>query len=633
MNYNPSEYSQTVPSRTTVVPSDNQLEYSAGQTIRFDIEKFIGFIDPRSTALKMTIEVDCAVPCSLPRHSGAQALIQNLRLYDGQQLVQFESLTDYGRRVELMSMYSENPSVLAKRQLLEGVPQRRDAYNALSSAQFEATTFGGAYEENEEPNVDNTANRNPNQIEVMLPLWSGILGTGPDTAGGGSAYPNLLTGLHLELDLQQPQECLTVHANSGTYTRKQANNVHDTWCPFEIRDLSGGDASGVQLDEFSIKAASTQNNAPSTTSLVLPTDGIPLIQKTVRDVAENVDCTSQHVQSGTSGCSNWSIGSGLQATGPEDFPSVAFGATQLRFLGNVTELVPTDLDTLDPYIKVKVSDGYTPVDGSSVLVPADVNGNGAVMLCDGWQQGNQNNGELGCAGVPTVNGQYPSPTYRVKNVELCVKACSPPKQYVESLVKQAMSKEGMQLDFLSYETNRNNVNASEQMSQIVIPTFAERATAVMSLPYPPTDYANPVGNEPLTPVFDSAKSYNWYVANQSQPTQKVDVKRSSYRRYDQLFLWETEKALTAMRLPIRNLDSYSTDDGGSNYNPNSTLTSKGLAYSRALAKYGGVYNLQSDGSLQLRTEYFDPQINKLFITFLAHLRRLRVSSEGITVDA
>ena len=48
MNYNPSEYSQTVPSRTTVVPSDNQLEYSAGQTIRFDIEKFIGFIDPGS---------------------------------------------------------------------------------------------------------------------------------------------------------------------------------------------------------------------------------------------------------------------------------------------------------------------------------------------------------------------------------------------------------------------------------------------------------------------------------------------------------------------------------------------------------------------------------------------------------
>jgi len=645
MDYQPSNFGQTIPSRTTVVPSDHQLEYTAGQTIRFDVEKFLPFIDPRSCALKMRVKINAAVPCNLPRHAGAQNLLQNVRITDGQQLVNLETLQDYNRRVELMSAYSENPSVLAKRQLLEGVPtcrveQMNQAIGAngrpaanQTSAQFHQATFSDAYATAADGGaavnaattpIGNVAHRNDNTIEVMLPLWSGILGTGSNTAGGGKVYPNLLTGLHLEVDLANSSEVLVNHSDAGLFARAAIGRDNRS-CPFEILAVVGG--GGAAPDPVTSITLKAQNLIPPALS------GAALTPYPTVNALVDPDNNSVLVQNGMCGMSNWSVGSELQFSRPTNAPGDM--TPVMEYLGTITSITPQNYNTNTPSILVTLANGYDPVSITRLASPADADGNGKVWLCDGWQTGDVNNNVLGATSVgafPTQTGLYPRPSYTVSNVELLIKSCQPPKQYVDSLIRNSMSKAGVELDILTYQTNRNSVLANEQVSQIVLPTFLERATSALALPTTATDFTFPLADEKMVCVLDTIKEYAWFINNQSQPTRPVNCQRSNYGKYDQLKMWEDEKALTACRLPVRNLDLLATDNGGSDYNPVQKFTGKGNCFSRALAKFGGCYDLRSDGSIQLRTEYMAPVLNKLMITYIAHLRRIRISSEGVSAD-
>ena len=56
--FSASQFRQTIGSKSTIVPSDHQLEYKDGDTIRFEIPKYIGFIDPRQSFLSMKISIN-----------------------------------------------------------------------------------------------------------------------------------------------------------------------------------------------------------------------------------------------------------------------------------------------------------------------------------------------------------------------------------------------------------------------------------------------------------------------------------------------------------------------------------------------------------------------------------------------
>ena len=48
MNFVASQYEKTIPSKSTITPSDRQLEYADGDTLRFEIPSFQAHIDPVS---------------------------------------------------------------------------------------------------------------------------------------------------------------------------------------------------------------------------------------------------------------------------------------------------------------------------------------------------------------------------------------------------------------------------------------------------------------------------------------------------------------------------------------------------------------------------------------------------------
>ena len=54
MNYNASGFDKTIGSKSTIVPSDHQLEYKDGQTLRFEVPNGIDINDYDHLAMAPT---------------------------------------------------------------------------------------------------------------------------------------------------------------------------------------------------------------------------------------------------------------------------------------------------------------------------------------------------------------------------------------------------------------------------------------------------------------------------------------------------------------------------------------------------------------------------------------------------
>jgi hypothetical protein len=210
-----------------------------------------------------------------------------------------------------------------------------------------------------------------------------------------------------------------------------------------------------------------------------------------------------------------------------------------------------------------------------------------------------------------------TPTIEINDVEFVVKTASPPASYSEALVKQSQSDEGMKLDYMTFDTYRNNINASERVVQINIPATNHRATAILSVPLQ-NNVAPSVSYNNLNPVIDTASSYNYLVANKLQPTRRVNLGLLSQTpaKTEQVALFECEKALGSCKIMVKQLDHQDTN----------------FFIARALARYGTIYNLAADGNISLRIDYDNPQMNKLMVNYVGGLRRLVVNSSGKFIE-
>ena len=120
-------------------------------------------------------------------------------------------------------------------------------------------------------------------------------------------------------------------------------------------------------------------------------------------------------------------------------------------------------------------------------------------------------------------------------------------------------------------------------------------------------------------TLDNIQNYNFIINGQLQPTRKVLLGRLNNNKSEQVALWELEKALSSAKLMVRNLNEQESQ----------------FAIARALARYGGVYNLAADGNISLRIEYSSstlPVKNKLLTSYIYGLRRIRATKNGLVVE-
>jgi|TARA_R110000824_G_scaffold90448_4_gene220889 hypothetical protein len=589
MDFTASSYQQTIPSRSTFAPSDHQLSYAAGSTLRFEIPAFLSYIDPRQSYLKFDIKVTCSSPVTFSKKIGANVLLNNFRLYDMGGNAQIENLQSMAEMYDKFAHYSENDSVRNKRALLEHLEptSRYDGEEAKKYQNNPANTFcnaqlsqcykSGAFDFLDDTNRDTDAT--PNMVECALKLpMSGIL-------GGSRMFPNgVVGGTRLEIDTNSAGKCLQLWAGAG-----------------------------IAADDGLIDA--TQGSCTFGMATALPNAGVPITSITL-----NAEVVSGANQIGTAPAITGAAG----VAGCRIVKNGAVGASNLvvgRRMHGWTSANPPIWSDLGLITSVAYNGAEAA--GGQIAVTITLDGTGA----NGADfQGGAGGGTAGALQALTntcgvrIKDALQVQTYELTNVELVLKTATPPAQYQKQVMASVMTEEGFTFDYMSANCYRNNVPANEVLTQINIPSFNERAVAIHCMPLI-NGVTESADKDNLLTTIDNAQFYNFYVNGKSQPTRKVSVARlnNAVPLVEQVALWEIEKAMSSSRIVCRNL----------------VLPEKNFLFSRAIARYGGVYDLRADGNISLRVEYSTttpPTKQKLFVSYIMGLRRLVVDKDGVRVE-
>ena len=96
--------------------------------------------------------------------------------------------------------------------------------------------------------------------------------------------------------------------------------------------------------------------------------------------------------------------------------------------------------------------------------------------------------KLATATDDTAGGSQPAVSYTLKDIEFVASSVSPPVGYQQGMMKKAMSKEGVSMDFITPELHRFNQVNTSGIVQSQIPTLAQRAKAVFVQTVPQAYY-------------------------------------------------------------------------------------------------------------------------------------------------
>tara|TARA_R110000823_G_scaffold2286_6_gene9378 strand:+ start:6572 stop:8479 length:1908 start_codon:yes stop_codon:yes gene_type:complete len=634
MDFESSQYNQTIPSKSSIIPSDNQLSYSDGQTIRFEIPQVLApFIDPRQTYLKYKLQVknSAGVVC-FSKKCGCHSLISELRVYDLNSNLQLETITAYDTLAEKLHYYSENTSVRNKRgitemleytsryfdgELYDNIPSRNAdnsmMYNSYQTGNSATYTNAGRLLGNPPTggaiaNFDGLADSN--KCEVATQLYSGLLGR----LSTKLTPAMLVNGLRLELTLSEAKRALNLWAGDGI-VMETGVATHDS--------IEGSSFFGIQ----------SCNNAAAAPAAALEF----LDLYTEKNAGHNqITCVAgaaavggfpnpDSVALGMTAVRNQLVGGMNLLVGKRLWAWTNAAVPLLVDCGTIFSLTCNAGENAGGVVRVRVNMNANSAIGGVALPLVSALTGGAGRLVAGALNAAAN-GERSNLCFMKSDEFFDTPaemSIELTDVELVVKTASPPKAYIDKYLKQSQTEEGATFDFMTYSVWRNNTTKEERVVQMNIPALNNRAVSILTLPTQ-NGQANDIFLDNLATIVDGADNYNFLVNNKSQPTRKTSLKRLSggaeAPKTEQTALWETEKALVSSRCMVKNL----------------RLQEENLIIGRALAKNGAVYPLVEDGGVQLKVEYkndiYAPTKNKLFVSYVGGLRRLTVSKNGSFIE-
>jgi hypothetical protein len=589
MDFEAEEVQQSIPSRSSYAPSDKQKSYTAGDTIRFHIPQFDAFLDPRMTSLNFKLKVsDAGAVCRFSNRSGVHSLIENVRVYDANTNLQLETIQNYNAIADKLHLYSENKSIRNKRGLVEGLeytsrdfdgeyydnlPARMADTSQLFNHQYK-TGNNASYTANVSPTSD------PNTIEVALHLYSGILG-----AMSNKMFPIILTnGLRIEIDTANPEQALEIWTGEGI--------VNDDG---SVSDVVKGSS------RFIIQNANPQTANPLT-SVDLMTERNAGYNQVPNPQPPTQDC----LDNGAGLVKNQLVGGINLVVGQDLYGWNNASPPVWKRLGEIVSVDCNSGDNTGGDLRVRVS-----LDGSGANGDEYIGGGGND---NGGNPQDPLNNTCGMRQEDLFSG---TPKITISDVQFIIKTIQPPQSYISSMLKQVSTSEGVKYDYLTLDTYRNNVLAGERVIQINIPTLNHRATSIMTLPLD-NSQAIALQHQNLDTIVDDAQNYNYLIDNKLQPTRKVRLTQLNQTpaRTEQVALFECEKSLSSVKIHPKNLD----------------YQAENFFVGRALAKYGGVYNLAETGNASLRVEYQNPTKNKLLITYIGGVRRLVINKDGRYIE-
>ncbi len=189
------------------VPSINGLNYNPGQLIELKIDPAqVKFFDPKNSYLQFNVKLQMPTEASgavskfmLDSHIGAQVLIKDIRIHDGNNNALLEEIVGYNIATMLKYDYHCNDSLRNKRALSEGAGGRITPHGQLGTRQSWQNSHKMGYtvpDADGETRQGQLKNASFCNVKVCLPLNTGIF-------QNDKVFPSMLTnGLRIQILLE-----------------------------------------------------------------------------------------------------------------------------------------------------------------------------------------------------------------------------------------------------------------------------------------------------------------------------------------------------------------------------------------------------------------------------------------------
>ena len=219
-------------------------------------------------------------------------------------------------------------------------------------------------------------------------------------------------------------------------------------------------------------------------------------------------------------------------------------------------------------------------------------------------------------------------TYEVSVPTLFLQVVVPPQQYVAEQSKKVAT-EGYSIDIPTYTCYKSNTFAGVNSATLEIPCYSSRARSLICIGVDASQALG--GNNILTNpysfdgIYDDLATFQFQIGEERQPVRPVNCGNLSTFQHNvaQEQLTEVEKALRSGGCNVRSLRKHRTN----------------FIIGRALSAYGGSIPLTMKGA-RVYLDYLsqDKRLNanvgvkgKQFFTYCAHIRRLNITPQGVSV--
>jgi len=560
-----------VPSISQAVRPDVVSDVKPEDQIRLLVPSFMGFVDPRETYCRFSLQMSGVGRVIPDKNAGGHALFRNLLIRDGANSATLVSEEDYNASVAMLNPITQQSSVYDKHNLFEGVVENVNEDGADPTNLYYASPpdMTGSDEDNVVGSASATT------VKLQMPLRTKFM--------GGKIIPvGLLGGLRFQIDTENPLRALQYVETTGLCESTRADEFGIAIPAAQLTAGTGGTGFGVGDQKrndadskdgaYSVKlevgTTNAQKNNPFAVGdflFVQKTAGADVGQEELLGVVDGffIDGTD--------------LGVSYVPQRPE-----AGGLVRAFAAGDA------------PKVYVKPSERE--IAHSAVIVRGD-----------------------GAAG----SGSAPAPSYTISDFEMVCLKVEPPQSYVDSMTKRAMSGEGVAMDYDTYTLYRHNQSNKVGLTTALIPAQQSRALSCLAQPLAVNGFRN-IALSSLVGEPDNARNYQFVFGTHLIPNRVVDLARYSQQigtglgrvfRSDALHLSELQKAILNINEPVRNLHKIHEH----------------FAIGRAFTRYGQVFNLK-DNSLSLRVDYESTASqDKIFNNYIFHKRRLLINKDGVSV--
>ena len=219
-------------------------------------------------------------------------------------------------------------------------------------------------------------------------------------------------------------------------------------------------------------------------------------------------------------------------------------------------------------------------------------------------------------------------TYEVSVPQLVLQVVVPPQQYIAEQARKVAT-EGFSIDIPTYTCYKSNTYAGVKSATLEIPCYSSRARSILAIGVNGGQSLG--GNHILTNPYqfngkyDDLDTYQFQIGEDRQPVRPVNCSNLSTFQHNvaQEQLTELEKALRSAGCNVRSVRKHRTN----------------FIIGRALSSYGGSIPLTMKGA-RIYLDYLSQDkrlqadvavINKQWFNYCAHIRRLNITPQGVSV--